>query len=156
MKDLEYIAAKSERKLDNQTDEFNRLRDRVLIVAGYSIALLTAIFSFWGNLKEPYTHIVTGGVIISLISIGVLIYAAFSNPLIRGMNCSMIKDIVENEERTDDDFFKNEIAYNLDSFDMNRPLLKKLQYKLNLCLTAQTLVTILTGIAIYLNNINHG
>lgn len=153
MEDLEYIALKTERKLDGQVNEFDKLRDRVLVVAGYGLALLTGVFSFWDNVKEPFTFILMGAFLLSIVTIGILIYAAFSNPINRGISTGLIEEILENQERSDMDFFLHEIAYNLESFNINKGMLTKLQYKLNFGLTAQTAVTILIGIAIYFNNI---
>lgn len=43
MKIIKEIALKTERKLNEQTAEFNMLRDRSLVVAAYGVALISAI-----------------------------------------------------------------------------------------------------------------
>jgi hypothetical protein len=153
MEDIKDIASKSERKLIEQTSEFNILRDRSLVVSGFGIAILTAIFSFWTNIIEPWNHIIIAISFISLISISVMIYSAFSNPLNRGMDSNCLKNILENPDRNSEDFYLNEIAYNLESFKDNTSLLKRLQYRLNAGLIVQTIVSFVFGIAIYFNQI---
>lgn len=146
------IAEKTERKLLEQNQEFNTLRDRCLVVSGFGVALATAFFTFWGNLKAPFTHVLAAMILVSMISVAIMIYAAFSNPLNRGMNVSKLRETIEYGE----DYFLNEIAYNLESFNDNIPILKKLQCKLNIGLTVQTAIVIVGAICIYFNQIQHG
>lgn len=146
------IAEKTERKLAEQNQEFNILRDRCLVVSAFSIALITAFFTFWDNIKSPYNHILISLIFITLIGVGIMIYGAFSNPLNRGMNVSKIREILEDEE----DYFLNEIAYNLDSFNDNIKPLKDLQFKLNLGLIINVVVISLGSLFIYLNQITNG
>lgn len=146
------IAEKSERKLAEQNQEFNVLRSRCLVVSGFAVALATALFSFWNNIQPPYNHIIAGILLISMISIGIMVYAAYSNPLNRGMNTSKIREIIENGE----DYLLNEISYNLTSFDENTEILKKLQNKLNLGLTVQSVTIFVVAFCIYFNQIQHG
>lgn len=153
MNELIEIAAKTERKLTEQTSEFNILRDRILILSAYGIALITAVLSFWGNLNEIPAMIIAGAGVISLISISIILFAAYSNPISRGMETSLIAELVENEENTSEDFFLHEIAYNLKSFEENIPMLKKIQWKLNFGLIVQTIVTAIIGASVYFNNI---
>lgn len=143
------IAEKTERKLLEQNQEFNTLRDRCMVVSGFGIALATAFFNFWDKLKAPYSHVITAMILVSMISIAIMIYAAFSNPLSRGMNVSKLKETIEYGE----DYFLNEIAYNLESFNENIQILRKLQYKLNAGLTVQTAVVAVGAFCIYFNQI---
>jgi hypothetical protein len=146
------IAEKTERKLAEQNQEFNILRDRCLVVSAFSIAMITAFFTFWSNIKEPFNHFLIGLIFINMISVGFMVWGAFSNPLNRGMNTSKIKEIIE----SDDDFYLNEIAYNLDSFNENVRPLKNLQIKLNIGLIVNVVVICLGSLSIYLNQIIHG
>jgi hypothetical protein len=152
MSNLKEIAEKTERKLSEQNHEFNTLRDRCVIVSGFGIALATAFFSFWSNINSPYNHIIASILLVSLISIGIMIYAAFSNPLNRGMDTKKVRETIEYGE----DYFLNEIAYNLISFEENAPILKKLQCKLNLGLTTQAMVLMVSAFCIYFNQIQYG
>jgi hypothetical protein len=151
MENLKEIANKSERKLNQQIDEFNILRDRVLMVAGFGIALLTAVFTFWSNFGETHKVALIAISSLGLLIIAVLIYAAFSNELNRGMDTEQIKIVTEEMEL--EDYYLNEIAYNLDSFEENGSMLKRLQFKLNLGLTVQAVITIIIGITTYINGI---
>lgn len=146
------IAEKTERKLFEQNQEFNNLRDRCLVVSGFGIAVTTAFFTFWEKILTPYNHVMVGFIFISMISISIMVYAAFSNPLSRGMNTAKLKETIEYGE----DYFLNEIAYNLESFINNGPILKKLQFKLNAGLTVQTVVVFVGSLCIYFNQIQHG
>lgn len=146
------IAEKTERKLAEQNQEFNILRDRCLVVSAFSIALITAFFTFWNNIQAPYNHMLIALIFITMIGVGIMIYGAFSNPLNRGMNVSKIREIIEDEE----DYFLNEIAYNLDSFNDNIKPLKDLQFKLNLGLVINVVVICLGSLFIYLNQITNG
>jgi hypothetical protein len=146
------IAEKTERKLLEQNQEFNTLRDRCLVVSGFGIANATAFFTFWDRLKAPFTHVLAAMILVSMFSIAIMIYTAFSNPLNRGMNVSKLRETIKNGE----DYYLNEIAYNLESFNDNIPILKKLQYKLNIGLTVQTVIVIVAAICIYINQIQHG
>lgn len=152
MEYLKEIAFKTERKLNEQTTEFNILRDRTLVVSTYGVALLSAIFAFWNNFGEYSILILTVLAFISLFSISIMIFTAFSNPLNRGMDTLMIKNIVENH--SDDEYeiyFLNEISYNLESFEENAALLSNLQLKFNLGILTQAIVTFLCGIITYFN-----
>lgn len=155
MERISETAQRTERKLKEQTAEFNILRDRVFIVAGYGIALLTAIYTIWDKINEPYTYVIAAASLIGFISIAILIYAAFTNPLDRGMDTKEMKDLIEEgmEKENLDDFFISDISYNLDSFESNRPKLKSLQNRLNYGIISQTIVSIMIGISMYLNNI---
>jgi hypothetical protein len=152
MENIKEIAFKTERKLNEQTAEFNIVRDRSLLVSTYGVALLSAIFTFWNNFGEYSALIMTAIAFISLISISIMIYAAFSNPLSRGMDTSTIKNLFENP--SDDDYanyYLYEISYNLESFEDNSSLLKSLQWKFNLGILTQAIITISSGIITYFN-----
>ena len=155
MERIAQVAERTERKLKEQTAEFNVLRDRILIVAGYGIALLTAIFTIWDMLKDPFTYMIAAGSFIGFISIGILIYASFTNPLSRGMDTSEMKTIIEGGLENEDfeNFFLNDISYNLASFEENKPKLKSLHYRLNYGIIVQAAVSILIGISMYFNNV---
>jgi hypothetical protein len=146
------IAEKTERKLAEQTQEFNILRDRCLVVSAFSIAMITTFFTYWSSIKSPFNHILIALVFITMTCIGFMIYGAFSIPLSRGMNAIKIKETIENKE----DFYLNEIAYNLDSFNDNISLLKKIQYKLNLGLIINSIVVLFGSFCIFFNQITHG
>ena len=94
MKNVKEIAARVERKLNEQTAEFNLLRDRVLAVLGFCLTLLTFIFSFLEKIKQPYNFILAFPILISLISVATLIYATITNPISRGMDTALIKDSI--------------------------------------------------------------
>lgn len=146
------IAEKTERKLIEQNQEFNILRDRCLVVSAFSIAIVTAFFTFWSNIKAPYNHTLIALIFITMIGVAILVYGAFSNPINRGMNVEKISELIENEE----DYFLNEIAYNLDSFNDNIKPLQSIQYKLNFGLIINAVVICLGSLCIYLNQITHG
>jgi hypothetical protein len=146
------IAEKTERKLLEQNQEFNILRDRCLVVSGFSIAMTTAFFTFWSNIKAPYNHALIALILIAMIGVAIMIYSASSNPLNRGMNVAKIRELIENEE----DYFLNEIAFNLDSFNDNIKPLQNLQFKLNLGLIINSVVIFLGSLCIYFNQISHG
>lgn len=150
------ISLRIERKLKEQTSEFNILRNRVFVVAGFGIALLTMIFSVWGTVQLPYTYFVLGAALISFISISIMLYAAFTNELDRGMNTKFMKQLIEdgiNEKEKINEFFLNDISYNLDSFETNSPKLRSLQYKLNCGIISQASVSLLIGFSMYFNSI---
>jgi hypothetical protein len=146
------IAERTERKLAEQTQEFNFLRDRCLVVAAFSMALITALFTFWSMIVPPFNYALIVCVLGNFVGVGFLICGAFSNPLNRGMDTSKIKEIVENEE----DYYLYEIAYNLDSFNDNRTLLQSLQSKLNRGLTISIIIVVLESFCIFFNQIVHG
>jgi hypothetical protein len=150
MENLVEIASRVERKLNEQTAEFNLLRDRLMIVCGYSIAILTMVFTHWDKYKSPFTFVLTGAVLISLVSVGFLVYAGFIIPVNRGMNSEKIEELIDNDNK-DGEFFLTDISYNLDSFKENAPKLKGLQKKLNWGITAQAFVTFMIGISTYFN-----
>jgi len=152
MNEHKYIADKTERKLLEQTQEFNILRDRSLVVSGFGIAMVTAYFTLWNNQIFPYNHILIVTAFIALIGIGIMIYGVFTKPLSRGMNALIIKEILEEGK----DFHLSEIAYNLESFNNNLPLLKKLQFRLNLGVIIQTTSVIIGALCIYFNQISNG
>ncbi len=152
MKIIKEIALKTERKLNEQTAEFNMLRDRSLVVAAYGVALISAIVTYINKFGENLFIILTISSILSLCSIAIMLYASFSKLLNRGMDSGSIKKIVEN--RLVDSFKKyyiKEISYNLESFEENRSMLKSLQLKLNFGLLTQAIITISYGIITYLN-----
>jgi hypothetical protein len=152
MENLIEIALKTERKLNEQTSEFNIVRDRSLIVSSYGVALLGAIFTFWNNFGEYSSLIMTAFTFISLISISIMIFAAFSNPLSRGMDTMTLKNLVENPSNEEyEDYFLNEISFNLESFEDNSTLLRSLQLKFNFGILTQAVITILSGIITYFN-----
>jgi len=144
-------AARIERKLNEQTAEFNLLRDRILAVIGFSLALLTIVFSFLEKIKQPYNLILAGPILLSLVSVAILIYAAITNPISRGMDTDLIRELIE--DRTENDFFLYDISYNLDSFKSNASKLEKLRNKLNWSLAIQGIVVLIFGLCTYLNNI---
>lgn len=152
MKIIKEIALKTERKLNEQTAEFNKLRDRSLVVAAYGVALFSAIVTYINKFGENLFIILTISSILSLCSIAIMLYASFSKLLNRGMDSGSIKKIVEN--RLVDSFKKyymKEISYNLESFEENRSMLKSLQLKFNFGLLIQAIITISYGIITYLN-----
>lgn len=152
MDNLLEIALKTERKLNEQTTEFNILRDRSLIASAYGIALLTAIFTFWNNYGEYSIIVMTVIALVSLISIAILVNGAVSNPLSRGMNSEMIKDLIENPSNDDNSYYLNEISYNLQSFEDNMKMLTRIQSKFNIGIITQVSITVITGVITYLNN----
>ena len=144
------IAARVERKLNEQTSEFNILRDRIMAIIGFSIALMTFIFSYIDKIKSPSGYFVIALSLISLISIACLICGLFSKPINRGMQADFMKNKIEQGD--EDAFFDNDIAYNLDSFKDNSPTLERIREKLNYGLLVQAIVSILLGLCICLNN----
>ena len=153
MDNIKDIAARIERKLNEQASEFNILRDRVLAVIGFSIALLTLIFSSLEKLKPAIDLILAVPILFSLISLATLIYATITNPISRGMDTVLIKELIEDDKKTDSDFYLHDISYNLDSFKDNAPKLEKLRNRLNCALAIQAFVAILFGLCTYFNNI---
>jgi hypothetical protein len=81
-----------------------------------------------------------------------MIFAAFSNPLSRGMDTMTLKNLVENPSNEEyEDYFLNEISFNLESFEDNSTLLRSLQLKFNFGILTQAVITILSGIITYFN-----
>ena len=71
------------------------------------------------------------------------------------MDTSEMKTIIEGGLENEDfeNFFLNDISYNLASFEENKPKLKSLQYRLNYGIIVQAAVSILIGISMYFNNV---
>jgi uncharacterized membrane protein (DUF485 family) len=146
------IAEKTERKLIEQTQEFSTLRDRCLLVSGFGIAMVTAYLTFLSGTREPYNFVIIGLIGILMIGVGFMIYGAYSNPISRGMNTKNIQEILEKN----DDYFLNEIAYNLESFNENTEFLKRLQCFLNIGIIINSIVAILGSFCIFFNQISNG
>lgn len=145
------IASRVERRLNEQLSEFNILRDRIMAVIGFSIGLMTFVFSYIDQINSPFFYLVIALTLISLISIAILIAGLLSEPLSRGMNSDLMKSVIETN--TDKDaFFNHDISYNLESFQENAPKLEKVRNKLNYGLLVQAIVSVLLGLCIYLNN----
>ncbi|MBN8693670.1 MAG: hypothetical protein J0L69_10770 [Bacteroidetes bacterium] len=153
MDDAKDIAARVERKLNEQTSEFNVLRDRILAVIGFTLALLTLIFSSLEKLSQTINLILAVPILFSLIFLAILIYALITNPISRGMDTVLIKELIEDENKTENDFFLHDISYNLDSFKDNAPKLERLRSRLNWALVIQAFVAIFFGLCTYFNNI---
>jgi hypothetical protein len=145
------IAARVERKLIEQTAEFKIIRDRILAVIAFSIPLLALILNSLKNLKPTIDFVLAVPILFSLISIAVLIYSTITNPISRGMDATLIKELIEDKKKTDEDFFMHDISYNLDSFKDNAPKLEKLRNRLNFALVVQAVVAVLFGFCLYFN-----
>jgi hypothetical protein len=145
------IASRVERKLKEQTTEFNILSNKIIAIIGFGAAIISATLSFIEKIKPPYLYFIILLILTSLVSIGILIFSLFSRKISRGMSANLMQTTIE--DSTDEThFFKHDISYNLASFNENSPILEKVRTNLNCGLIVQTIVSLLLGLLIYINN----
>jgi hypothetical protein len=159
LKVTQHIAERIERKLNEQLAEFNNLRDRILIVIGFSVALITIFLTYLDKFHQPMIFFAIAAITISILVTGVLIYAAVTIPLHRGLSIDIVTGVITdilNDRKTEEDFNQYDVSANLDSFTENAPKLEKLRGQLNGGLVFMAITTFAYGLCVYLNNFIHG